>query len=329
MQHPPPNESLTTVKRLAVAAPFNLEATVRVLQRRPTNLIDFWEHQRYRRIVRIGGQLVLIEVTNRGTIDSPDLRMSILPRDISSRERTEAAQITGEILGLRRDPSPCQRRAEATPALRSTVLALRGMRPPRYPDFFETFANIIPLQQLSLEAGMSITRQLVQRFGDVLLLDGSRYLAFPSAEVIADIRTASLKRCGLSAKKSLALRSIAKAIASGALSAQEIERLSSSEALKRLVQLPGIGPWSAALALLRGFGRLDVFPQADTGVESSLTTLMHLRSRRSLARMADRFGECRGYLYYYGLASRLLSAGLIDPAPPAPGPRSDSTARAG
>jgi DNA-3-methyladenine glycosylase II len=303
-------------QRLAVAAPFNLEATVRVLQRRPTNLIDVWEHQRYRRTVRISGQL-LIEVANRGTIDSPHLRLSILPRDILSSERTEAARTTSEILGLGVDSSPCQRRAEASPTLRCTALALRGMRPPRYPDFFETFANVIPFQQLSLEAGMAAIKQLVQRFGDVLLLDGRRYPVFPSAEVIADSRTASLRRCGLSARKSLALRSIAKAIASGVLTAREIDRLSSSEALERLVQLPGIGAWSAALVLLRGFGRLDVFPEADTGVESSLTTLMRLRSRTSLGRVAARFGECRGYLYYYGLASRLLSAGLIHPAPAA------------
>jgi len=291
---------------------------VRVLQRRPTNLIDVWEQQRYRRTVRIGGQLRLIEVENRGTIDSPDLRLSLLPRDILSSKRSKAAQITSEILGLGVDASPCQRKAEASPALRPTALALRGLRPPRYPDFFETFANVIPFQQLSLEAGMAVIKQLIERFGDVLLLGGGRYPVFPTAEVIADSRTASLRRCGLSARKSLALRSIAKAIASGILSAREIERLSSSEALERLVQLPGIGAWSAALVLLRGFGRLDVFPEADTGVESSLTTLMRLRSRTSLGRVAARFGECRGYLYYYGLASRLLSAGLIHPAPPAP-----------
>src|SRR5262249_13991494 len=195
---------------------------------------------------------------------------------------------------------------------------------PRYPDFFETFANVIPFQQLSLEAGMAVTRRLIRRFGDVLLLDGRHYPAFPRAEVIATTRTSSLKRCGLSAKKSFALRSIAKAIVSGELSAEEIEQLSSCAALERLVQLPGIGAWSAALVLLRGFGCLDVFPQADAGVESSLTTLMRLRSRKSLARLADRFGDCRGYLYYYGLASRLLSAQLIHPATPELRRRSDS-----
>lgn len=305
------------LKRLAVAAPFNLEATVRVLQRRPSNPIDVWEHGRYRRTIRIGTKRFLIEVANRGTIDAPRLSLSVRPRVTLSRERIEAAQIATKILGLRMDSSACQRRAQAVAALQSTARALRGMRAPRYPDFFETFANVIPFQQLSLQAGMAVTRQLVQRFGEVLSLDGRRYLVFPSAEVIAAARAVSLKSCGLSARKSFALRSIANAIASGELSVGEIERLSSTEALERLVQFPGIGPWSAALVLLRGFGRLDVFPQADSGVESSLTALLRLRSARSLTRLADRFGECRGYLYYTGLASRLLSAGLIHPAPAA------------
>ena len=300
--------------RLAAVAPFNLEATVRVLQRRPSNLIDLWEHQRYRRTLRVSGRLLVIEVTNRGTIDSPDLRLRILPGDIPSSGRKEAARIASEILGLKLNSSPCQCRAEGMPSLCATARALRGMRPPRYPDLFETFANVIPFQQLSLEAGMAATRRLVQRFGDVLAVNGSRYSAFPTAATIADARTASLKRCGLSAKKSYALRSIGRAIASGTLSALDIDKLSSSEALAYLTRLPGIGAWSGALVLLRGFGRLDVFPQRDTGAVSALTTLMRLRSRTSLDRLADRFGDCRGYLYYYGLASRLLAAHLIRPA---------------
>jgi len=35
------------------------------------------------------------------------------------------------------------------------------------------------------------------------------------------------------------------------------------------MDLPGIGPWSAALILLCGLRRMDVFPQADTGAEST------------------------------------------------------------
>lgn len=314
---PRASESWTQSQPLAARGPFHLEATVRVLQRRPSNLIDVWEPPRYRRVVRMADRLIVLNVANRGGIDSPDLRLSFHPADIALGERRKAAELANSILGLSIDSNRCERRAKAERALRPTARALHGMRPPRYPDLFETFANVIPFQQLSLEAGMAITTRLVQRFGQVLLLDGRRYYAFPRAEVIAEARAASLEHCGLSAKKSLALRSIARAIACGALRAREIEMLSSSEAMTRLAQLPGIGAWSAALVLLRGFGRLDVFPQADTGAEGSLVKLMRLRSRKSLTQVVHRFGEYRGYLYFYGIASRLLTAGLIHPAPAA------------
>ena len=305
--------------RLPVRAPFHLEATVLVLQRRPSNLIDTWEQQRYRRVIRIGDKPLLIEVESRGSIDRPDVGLSLLSADdegsvATAQERRQAARITSAILGLDVDASVAQHRAEADPALHDTALALRGMRPPHYPGLFETFASVIPFQQLSLDAGMAVLAKLVRRFGQSLTFRGTSRFAFPSAGIIAAARTTSLERCGMSRHKSYALHMAARAIASGALTAEAINRLPSSEALARLVQLPGIGPWSAALILLRGFGRVDVFPQADSGAESALVALMRLRSRASLARVVERFGEHRGLLYFYALASRLLAAGLIHPA---------------
>lgn len=312
--------SAADTERLAVRAPFHLEATVRILQRRPANLIDVWEEQRYRRTLRIGGRPRMIEVVNRGTLDAPEVMLAIAGgdsfsgEDVETREKAEAVRITREILGLDLDPHAPQRRAEAEPALRATAAALRGMRPPRYPELFETFANVIPFQQVSLQAGMSVVAKLIQRFGEAITIDGQPRPLFPSAAAVADARLDSLRRCGMSARKSQALRSIARAIAAGDLTSASIAALSSAEAMERLVELPGIGPWSAALVLLRGFRRLELFPQADSGAEGSLAALLELPSRPHLARVVERFGDCRGYLYFYALASRLLAAELIHPA---------------
>ena len=288
---------------------------MRVLQRRPSNLIDIWEAPFYRRVVRANEELVLIEVSEKGTIDAPDVMLSSPRGGLPARLREEITGTAREILGLDQQSTAHQSRAEAEPALRATAMALRGMRPPRYPDLFETFANVIPFQQLSLEAGMSVVAHLVQRFGQVLELDGRRYFAFPRAEAVANARMSSLRRTGMSRHKSESLRAAAKAIATGTLTADSIAALPSSKAIERLREVPGIGPWSAALILLRGFRRLDVFPPTDTGAESSLVALMRLRSPAALQRVVERFGEYRGYLYFYGLASRLLAAGLIHAAP--------------
>lgn len=272
--------------------------------------------------------MLLLDVENRGTIDAPDLRLTLARGSSPSGRiahsrghpswhdlRDAAARVAIDILGLDLDPDPAQRRAEAEPALSRTAIALRGLRPPRYPDLFETIANVIPFQQVSLEAGMAVVEKLVRRFGEGLTIDEQRFSLFPSAEVVADARILSLRRCGMSERKSQALRAAARAIACGELTAAQIATLPSIAAIEALMQHSGIGPWSAALILLRGFRRLDVFPQADTGAESALAALMRLRSSASLARIVERFGEYRGYLYFYGLASRLLSAGLIHAAP--------------
>lgn len=89
---------------LPVRAPFHLEATVRVLQRRPANLIDRWEAQRYRRAMRVHGNLILIEVENCGTVAAPDLRLTV-PGRPSPGSMAAAADRVREILGSRPHPS--------------------------------------------------------------------------------------------------------------------------------------------------------------------------------------------------------------------------------
>ena len=66
--------------------------------------------------------------------------------------------------------------------------------------------------------------------------------------------------------------------------------------------------------LLRGLGRLDVFPPGDVGAARGLRTLTGLDSR-ALEPFIARFGENRGYLYFCALGASLLSKGYIHPAP--------------
>ena len=151
-----------TSRQLSTRAPFHLEATVRVLQRRPANLVEAWEHERYLRVLRTSDDLVLVEVQNVGTIDEPDVRYALRHGDPSTVARRELAQTLRKVLGLDVDPIPMQRLVEADRKLRPTAVALRGMRPPRFAEWFETFANVVPFQQVSLDAGVATRRALWQ-----------------------------------------------------------------------------------------------------------------------------------------------------------------------
>lgn len=126
----------------------------------------------------------------------------------------------------------------------------------------------------------------------------------------------ALRACGLSCRKAETLRQIARAIESDEITETALSRMSSPEAVRSLTELPGIGPWSANLVLLRGMGRLDVFPPGDVGAARGLSRLTGLRPGPSLDRWVAHFGDRRGYLYFCASGGALLARHIIQPAPP-------------
>ena len=278
---------------LATRAPFHLEATVRVLQRRPTNLVDVWEPDRYLRVLQTADDLALVEVENRGTIDAPDLRFVVRRGNPSTATRAALGQTLRKVLGLDLDPEPLQRlwpNPNAGCAPRRWRCA--GMRPPRFAELFEAFANVVPFQQLSLDAGVAIVGRLVERFGKRSSTTDVASTPFQRPRSSPRLDLGALRECGLSLRKAESLRPVASAIESGELTEEKLSRHEHEEALRFLAELQGIGPWSASLVLLRGLGRLDVFPPGDVGVARGLGSLMRLETdlarsgRRALRRPA-------------------------------------------
>ena len=103
---------MTARSALATRAPFHLEATVRVLQRRPSNAIDIWDNGCYLRVLALPQGLALLEVEDFGRIDRPDIRFSIRAGEASSAVRLAANSTLRKILGLDIDPAPLQHLAE-------------------------------------------------------------------------------------------------------------------------------------------------------------------------------------------------------------------------
>jgi DNA-3-methyladenine glycosylase II len=284
---------------------------VRVLQRRPSNPVDLWNQGCYQRVLAMPAGLVLIEVRNRGTIDEPDVYFSIQRGEVSRTSRLAAEATLRRVLGLDIDPQPLRELAESERSVRATAIALRGMRPPRFASLFEAFASVVPFQQLSLDAGVAIVARLVEKFGAHLDHQNRRFYAFPTAHTIAEARSQSLRACGLSARKAQTVRDLARLVASGTLTEERLAAMSTNGALETLIQLPGIGPWSAAVVLLRGLGRMDVFPPGDVGAARGLRVLTGIGPRAPLGPIIEHFGEYRGYLYFCALGAGLMRRGLI------------------
>lgn len=292
--------------RIVPPPPFDLLLTVRLLQRRATSPVDRWVVDRqgphHLRAIQTEGGPVLAGARQRG--ETVDL---LVPSGTPSARARAAVATMRRVLGLdlpAPDLSPVER---LHPELAELATRLEGMRVPCFASLFETVQLVVPFQQVSLEAGTAVLRRLVERFG---VACGEGIWATPEPARIARARIESLRACGLSFAKSRTLRTIAGMLLDGELDEAEIEALPSDEAMARLEQLPGIGPWSAGLILLRGFRRLDVFPANDAGVARALAPWFS--SPQALAHAAGSLDGSRGLLYFFALGKQLLARGLLE-----------------
>ena len=203
-----------------------------------------------------------------------------------------AGPLVARMFGLDIDLDPFWRVVVRDPEL-AVIACCRGLRPQRFASLWDAFANGICCQQLSLDAGLTVLGRLALRFGPRV----ADQPGVPRAAQIARATPAALRACGLSGNKARALTALA-GLATPALET-ELEGLSDAAARERLLDLPGIGPWTADYILLRGLGRLDVFPHGDVGVSNALSRILGRRVAPADAPAAmARFAPFRGMIYF-------------------------------
>ena len=66
-------------------------------------------------------------------------------------------------------------------------------------------------------------------------------------------------------------------IRSGELQLERLARMTDDEVIQSLIQVKGIGVWTAQMFLIFSLGRLDVFPHDDLGVRVAIRNLYSLQ----------------------------------------------------
>ena len=302
-----PKES-TRVHDIPVVMPYRLDLTVSVLRRLSSNVVDVLTPQGvYVRALAGFADPVIVHVAH--VADQHSLRVAI-----SGHRHDDAAilALVRQVLGVDRNLKPFYRAAAHVPWLAPLVKRMRGVKPPRYPTLWEACANGIVFQQLSVSAASTIMRRLIVATGQRLQPDDVPVplYVFPTAERFQHQRDQTLRATGLSANKVATLRRVADALASGALDSAALEQCASPDAAAMLQRIKGIGPWTAALILLRGLGRLDVFPANDTSIASNIALAAGSASH-DVQRVLDALGPQRGMLYFHLLLGRLETRGDI------------------
>ena len=158
----------------------------------------------------------------------------------------------------------------ADPAL-SRVIAQVGpcrFAPRAEGTHFDALVRSIVYQQLSGKAAATI-------HGRVLDIFGGRA---PTPAELAVTPDETLRAAGLSRQKLSYLKDLASRIASGAVPLDHLDSLPDDEIIAALVQVKGIGRWTAQMFLMFRLGRPNVLPELDLGIQKGIQRAYRLRS---------------------------------------------------
>ena len=239
----------------------------------------------YRRTLRLprGAGVVALEPV--------DTHIQCTLRLESMADLTSAVRQCRRLLDLDADPLSVVEVLSKDRRLSSIVKKRPGLRAPGAVDGTELAIQAVLGQQVSLAAARTLASRLVTAHGDVIkIADPTLTHLFPHAASIAD---ADLARLGVPATRRATLRAVARAVAGGTLALDP--GADRTETYHQLLQLPGIGEWTAGYIVMRALGDPDTFLPSDLGIKKAVARLGIGSNARAISDHAAAWRPWRSY----------------------------------
>ncbi|WP_039917789.1 DNA-3-methyladenine glycosylase family protein [Cellvibrio mixtus] len=203
----------------------------------------------------------------------------------SGRKKLDAVSIEKELrhlvkhmLGLNQAVDEFESFIQYHPHLGPLIAKQSGLRVPQSASAFEALSWAITGQQISVNAAVSLRRNLIRYAG---VQHSSGIYCYPGAAQLIRFTVDELRSQGFSQTKAQTILELARMIYSGQLPLEQWlrdywnnNRLPAQDIYDRLIQVKGVGPWTINYALLRGFGWLDGSLHGDVAVRRNLQWLL-------------------------------------------------------
>jgi len=168
-----------------------------------------------------------------------------------------------------------------------------GLADAQRADHFSALVRAITFQQLSTKAASTIHGRLM-----ALMPAGTP----PTPEALAAVSDGQFRAVGLSRQKSAYLRDLCGKVMSGALDLNGLDSMQDDEVIAALVQVKGIGRWSAEMFLMFRLHRPDVLPVGDLGIVNAVQKVYGLRKKPTpdrIRRIGDAWRPYRSVAAWY------------------------------
>jgi AraC family transcriptional regulator of adaptative response / DNA-3-methyladenine glycosylase II len=262
-----PADGETSTLQLAYRPPYDWKSLLRFLGARALAGIEEVTDKSYARTVQLGKARGWIRVTQSKKQHAllVEFTHTLTPALPALLARLRA------LFDLDARPDIIARRLARDPRLSSLVKANAGLRVPGAFDGFEIGMRAILGQQVTVKAATKIACRLVETFGEPIATPwpGLTRLT-PVPERLARATVDEVARHGIIAARARSIIALARAHETGELALDGGTHHDPQESIRRLVDLPGIGPWTAHYLAMRAMRWPDAFPKEDVAIRNSL-----------------------------------------------------------
>ena len=272
--------------RLHFRPPFNWQALLEFLARRAIPGVEAVETETYSRTISLNGDAGSLSVSLDPNISALQVRISFP----EPRWLFLIIERVRRMFDLGADPNEIAARLAADPLLARRVKATQGLRVPGCWDGFELAVRAVLGQQVSVTGASTLAGRLVRTFGRPINLNPPLTHLFPPPHVLVD---ADVARIGLPKKRAETVRAMARAVIDGRILFTAIDNVEEFRA--RLLEIAGIGEWTAQYISMRALSDPDAFPASDLGLLRSAS----FHSARELAERAEAWRPWRAYAGMY------------------------------
>ena len=281
--------------RLAYRAPLHVPSLLEFLETRALPGVEECAGGTYRRGLALPHGSGTVALTPGSRWVSATLRLA----DV--RDLAPAVARCRRLFDLDADPDAVDATRADDPALAAAVRAEPGVRVPRSVDGFEMAVRAIVGQQVSVAGARTTLGRLIRaarpapieepaELGGFPSAEPTELSGFPSAAAVAELPDEAF---GMPVARRESIRALARAVAGGELDLEP--GTDRDETVKRLMDLPGIGAWTAGYVAMRAIGDPDIFLPTDLAVRRGARALGLPDDPRSLADHAERWRPWRSY----------------------------------
>jgi DNA-3-methyladenine glycosylase II len=287
--------------RITPVSPFDFDLSATIFAGGDPQ-IRTYENGKYRQVVRVNDNLILITIISSGTVDNPELTVE-LTDEITTNDKKQIKDLVSSLFNLDFDLTAFYDEVKADTVMATLIQHLRGLKSPTTPTVFEALVDSIIEQQISLNVAHVLERNVIKTFGDKLTLDEAVYHAYPTPHNVAGGTVEQLRNGGLSMRKAEYIHGIATSIVQGDLKLEQFKSYEDAdEIIKEMTKIRGIGVWTAELTMLRGMHKLEAIPADDLGLRRHIAHY-YCNDRKitgvEAREIAEKWGTWKGLAAYY------------------------------